>query len=604
MKSDFSFLLAGLAGASAVPAGLVSGNDSRSGDSSAFAEMLKQKLSESSEAPGMTFIRPSAQLDLNPLNMAAETRFKAPVREKPEAVNSGVTENRSTKPAEKQSETRTDKNFEDSKNETGKVDRAADDSHDSISADEADEPTEVAAETGLVDLQALNQLTALIAAEISEAVSPEDLEKIMAVIEQMPADKLQEILGSEEGLKSALIEMAAELESESAKEQLFRLSESPELVAMLKRVATDVSETAVADTSFSQVSQTETLEQSEESAKDSLKQLTEQTLPEHSELPVEKTDETVKASEQKEALKSGDEKSAAQAEAKVDETRPEVSEKPEESIREEFRRLNESPESAETSEGESGSSPTASSSSGNVVNASAEPVSDATKFKSTIEEIAAKFMDFTEEKAVNGKAEKNAPAGAVNGHEGLKRTSAGEGSQNNGNMGNGFSSGSGNSGMSAGNARNSTPANVPNTAFSEMLQKAEYLKTENGSKILNLELEKEQLGKVEMELSSRDGTVSAKISAESTMAKAKLDELIPQIREQLTNQGVNLGEITVDVSSKNPDERNSNQMSGRKNKSSRISGNRTESAEAIIRKNILPNLRRAALNIKAVDLTV
>lgn len=602
MKSDFSFLLAGLAGASAVPAGLVSGNDSRSGDSSAFAEMLKQKLSESSEAPGMTFIRPSAQLDLNPLNMAAETRFKAPVREKTETLNSGVTENRSTKPAEKQSETRTDKNCEDSNNETGKVDRSAVDSHDRISEDEADEPTEVAAETGLVDLQALNQLTALIAAEISEAVSPEDLEKIMAVIEQMPADKLQEMLGSEEGLKNVLIEMAAELESESSKEQLLSLIESPELAAMLKQATTEVSETAVADASFSQVTQTETLEQSKGSAKDSFKHSTEQALPEHAELPVEKADETVKASEQKEVLKSGDEKPAKHEEVKADASKPEASVKPEESIREEFRRLNESSESAEPNEGESESSLTASS--GNVVNASAEPVSDATKFKSTIEEIAAKFMDFTEERAATGKAEKSAPAGAVNGHEGMKRTSAGEGSQNNGNMGNGFSSGSGNSGMSAGNARNSTAAHVPNTAFSEMLQKAEYLKTENGSKILNLELEKEQLGKVEMELSSRDGTVSAKISAESTMAKAKLDELIPQIREQLTNQGVNLGEITVDVSSKNPDERNSNQMSGRKNKSSRISGNRTESAEAIIRKNILPNLRRAALNIKAVDLTV
>jgi len=153
-------------------------------------------------------------------------------------------------------------------------------------------------------------------------------------------------------------------------------------------------------------------------------------------------------------------------------------------------------------------------------------------------------------------------------------------------------------------ARPATPVPAATQIFSQMLEKAEYLKTENGSKILNMELDPGELGKLEMELTSRDGTVSARISAESALAKARLEELAPQIKEQLLNQGVNLTEITVDISSRNPDESNRNQMYGRKNRSGRIQAGGNDTAEAIIRKNVLPNLRRAALNIKAVDLTV
>jgi flagellar hook-length control protein FliK len=220
--------------------------------------------------------------------------------------------------------------------------------------------------------------------------------------------------------------------------------------------------------------------------------------------------------------------------------------------------------------------------------------------KTAIEEAAKKFFTLFNEKAAGGEraatAETYSPE-AIKRHSGMSNNSAGNG-------GNGFSSHTGTPASSMSAARPATPVPAANQIFSQMLEKAEYLKTQNGSKVLNMEFDPGELGKLEMELTSRDGTVSARISAESALAKAQLEELAPQIKEQLLNQGVNLTEITVDISSRNPDESNRDQMSGGKGKSSRIQAAEKEAAEAIIRKNILPNLRRAALNIKAVDLTV
>lgn len=173
------------------------------------------------------------------------------------------------------------------------------------------------------------------------------------------------------------------------------------------------------------------------------------------------------------------------------------------------------------------------------------------------------------------------------------------------NAGNGFANGfSQNQTYSAqGNVKQPVAAN--NSLFlSQLLEKAEMFKTSDGKKVLSLEMDPKELGKMEMELTSKDGTVTAKISAESELAKAKLEELAPQIKEQLTTQGINLTEITVDISSRHPDERNNQQMSEEKNKSKHADEKGVGKVDQIIRKNILPNLRKTALNIQSVDLTV
>ncbi|MGM0599089.1 MAG: flagellar hook-length control protein FliK [Candidatus Rifleibacteriota bacterium] len=175
------------------------------------------------------------------------------------------------------------------------------------------------------------------------------------------------------------------------------------------------------------------------------------------------------------------------------------------------------------------------------------------------------------------------------------------------NSGSGFSNGfSSNSGANSSSIAGNKPASSPNNSvfLSQLIEKAEMLKTNDGKKVLSMKLDPKELGKMEMELTSRDGNLSARISAESELAKIKLEQLSLQIKEHLNEQGINLTEITVDISSRNPDERNRQQLSEGKNKSSRIEKVSKSNGEQIIKKNVLPNLRSVALNIQSVDLTV
>ena len=188
------------------------------------------------------------------------------------------------------------------------------------------------------------------------------------------------------------------------------------------------------------------------------------------------------------------------------------------------------------------------------------------------------------------------------------QTKQGNGSSNfQNNSGSGFSNGfSSNYGANGNSIAGNKPAASPNNSvfLSQLIEKAEMLKTNDGKKILTMKLDPKELGKMEMELTSRDGNLTARISAESELAKIKLEQLSQQIKEHLNEQGINLKEITVDISSQNPDERNRQQLSDSKNKSSRIGKFSKSVGEQIIKTNVLPNLRSVALNIQSVDLTV
>ena len=203
----------------------------------------------------------------------------------------------------------------------------------------------------------------------------------------------------------------------------------------------------------------------------------------------------------------------------------------------------------------------------------------------------------------NGKAESSQIL--VAGNEGAsKGFSMG---QNNGSgMNNSFSFQSGVNQTYNENGKLAQTQNTPMTSFSELLTKAEMVKTKDGAKVMNIELEQEGIGKLELELSSKDGEVTARLSAESELAKAKLEELTPQIKENLIEKGVNLTQINVDVSSKDADGNGDKYLnSGRKrSKSNRLNGIEGNSVKEIVEKRILPNLRREALNIKSVDITV
>ena len=178
--------------------------------------------------------------------------------------------------------------------------------------------------------------------------------------------------------------------------------------------------------------------------------------------------------------------------------------------------------------------------------------------------------------------------------------------QNNGSGTNsGFSFQSGLSQNYNQNGKISQAPNTPGPTFTEFLNKAEMVQTKDGAKVMNIEVEQEGLGKLELELTSKDGEVTARLSAESDLAKAKIEELAPQIKENLIEKGVNLTQINVDVSSKNADESGDKYLNaGRKNKSRKLDGIKGSSVKEIVEKKILPNLRRVALNIQSVDLTV
>jgi flagellar hook-length control protein FliK len=451
-------------------------------------------------------------------------------------------------------------------------------------------------------------------ARLLAGFTPEDQKALIEVLQQLSPADLEAIATDPEEFRQNLVELIGEMPETEEQQHLLELVESPEFSQLLQHLETmaatgsDISAetTALAQALLSrspeEPKQPENIASSEQS-----ESAVSQTAVKAGDNPVAADDsnQTVNASgkekDDEKPESATDEKAATADQA---ESVEKTGEKDTESLREEFKRVNEldtdnQGESAAADQGDSESQP-----SNRVTGEIMNPNLPTTENKPVTEEIAKRFLAMLSGKADASGNEKSASHVVNSLADALKKPATAESGTMNGNMGNGFSSHSGNSAGSMQALRQNVPTAATSTIFSEMLEKAEYLKTQNGSKILNIELDPEQLGKIEMELTSRDGTVTARLTAESTTAKAKLEELAPQIKEQLVGQGVNLSEITVDISSKDPDERNSNQMSGGKNKSGRISAGKTESAEAVIRKNVLPNLRRAALNIKAVDLTV
>lgn len=271
---------------------------------------------------------------------------------------------------------------------------------------------------------------------------------------------------------------------------------------------------------------------------------------------------------------------------------------PEESLRKEFARL--------TGQNEQASSENADTAvmDQTVVAMEQQAPQAAATADSTADETADKIFAALTEKldGVEGKSSKTqAIAGNAEGaNKGFSMN------QNNGSgMNNGFSFQSDSSQTYDASGKVAQPQSAPAMNFSELLTKAEMIKTKDGAKVMNIEVDQEGMGKLQMELISKDGEVTARLSAESDMAKIKLEEIAPQIKENLQEKGVNLTQISVDVSSKNADDnRNEYQSFGKKNRSARLDRVGNRSTNEIIRENILPNLRRQALNIQSVDITV
>ena len=452
--------------------------------------------------------------------------------------------------------------------------------------------------------------------KLLSAFSPEEKAALIEALQRLSPDDLEALAQSPDEFNQKLVELITEMPDSSAKDELLAMVESPEFLQLMQTVADLADQQAVSEDQMTSILTDQKAEQAaskavaESDLATSQQDMSQNTAAATAAVEAAKADNNADNSA---ALQDGEEADESMANRKtvtrntdeknVEPQQESASAKPErseESLREEFKRQNQSANEAtsDNQQSETADEPVITNKS-TAQTLTAQPATPE-QAKATIEEAARKFFALFSEKSSG--ADK-ATGATTYSPETIKRHSN-IGNSSAGNGGNGFSSHTGTPANSMSSTRPATPVPAANHIFSQMLEKAEYLKTQNGSKILNMEINPGELGKLEMELTSRDGTVSARISAESAMAKAQLDELAPQIKEQLINQGINLTEITVDISSKNPDERNRDQMSGGESKSSRILAANKEAAEAIIRKNILPNLRRAALNIKAVDLTV
>jgi flagellar hook-length control protein FliK len=96
------------------------------------------------------------------------------------------------------------------------------------------------------------------------------------------------------------------------------------------------------------------------------------------------------------------------------------------------------------------------------------------------------------------------------------------------------------------------------TVFHSMVQQASLTKNAQDHRSLTIQLRPEYLGKVQVELTSKDGAVTARILTENEQVRGKIEEISSQVKSHLEQLGIRLEQFTVDVSTKNPDDRNNN----------------------------------------------
>lgn len=121
---------------------------------------------------------------------------------------------------------------------------------------------------------------------------------------------------------------------------------------------------------------------------------------------------------------------------------------------------------------------------------------------------------------------------------------------------------------------------VRGTVFSHMVEHAQLLRGPQELKTLTIQLNPEFLGKVRLELkSTKDGTVTAKILTDNAQVKEKIQEIAPQIKNHLAEQGIVLNQFTVDVSTGNPDDQNGDSQRDHAFAGFRVQGRRGSARE-------------------------
>ncbi len=620
-------------------------NNIETGD---FVSILRNRLAfDADKITGSTqsttnfaFRAKSSAGEINPLLVSgAETRFlernkpTVEIKSEKRLENDARSEATANRKAEETRGNKDDNELKaDSTRESDHTDEVSKD--EAPKAEEHAETAEKAAETGLVSQEQLAALQAMI-----EKFDPEQQQQLVEALEQMSPQDLLALAEAPEEFKQALLELTAEMPDSDEKQELLSLLNGEEFSEMLKQLSEEIrlaiAEDGTGSENSSEVPVAVEMMQTIGEAVANDKAVDKTSTEHHQAAVAQKVKSAASADaeevETTEASGQAEESSSTETEAVVEtdseikakagknQEKAEVSEKNEqklqarldsdkpgehESLRQEFRKLNQTAqEAAQSSQSDEAQAPGQAPATGQNNSPALQPAVQ-TELRQAVEEAARRFLSAMNGKSSEGNAKTESHSQVYAADSFRKPVQASNGSGNSG-MNNGFAFQSGSTSNQNSVNKAAAPLPLNTTNFAELMEKAEFVKTKDGAKILNLELAQKELGKVEMELTSKDGAVTARLSAENSVAKAKLDELAPQIKEQLLSQGVNLSEITVDISSRNPDEGNRNQMSGGKGKSGRIDASRNrQDAEAIIKKNVLPNLRRAALNIQAVDMMV
>ncbi|MFZ2960517.1 MAG: flagellar hook-length control protein FliK [Candidatus Ozemobacteraceae bacterium] len=145
--------------------------------------------------------------------------------------------------------------------------------------------------------------------------------------------------------------------------------------------------------------------------------------------------------------------------------------------------------------------------------------------------------------------------------------------------------------------------NIRGSLFSQLVEKAHLLVGPQAQKVLTMQLKPEFLGKVDMFLTSKDGTVSARILTDNPAVRDQLEAIAPQIKQHLADLGVILQQLTVDISSKQPDDNRDKSFSrdgreGGRNKVTRATG---ESAVDAVPESEIPG---GTAGNQSIDITI
>lgn len=431
--------------------------------------------------------------------------------------------------------------------------------------------------------------------EVKEEVSlnAEDTDKLKELLDTLSEEDKEALLADPENFAENLAKIVEEMPDSELKEKITEVLSSKDKVnEMQVMLAAQQQQKTVQVANVGKEA-----EMSFENKDEKEDEKEDETLVVHTK---HKAESTAKA-EETEASQSDDKK--VKAESKT-ETKSSL---PEESLRDEFARIHKLNEETVQETAEVSAQPDA------VPEVITEDMTSvehmAPELKAAAEQLIEKFFASSanvKENQVQSREFGKSETYDINGHIRAKGVNQAN-SSNNSSMNNGFSfqSGHSESGIHhAPKAAHSAP--VAHTSFADMLQKAELVKTKDGAKVLNIEVSQEELGKLEMELKSKDGTVTAKLTAANEDVKNKIEEAAPRIIEQLMSQGVNIAQLNVDVSSKQPDKSGEFGFSGIKksngNSDSVDFADRLSEAENELSSlDVLTNLRRAALNIQYID---